>query len=257
MSIIFQRLQPCLSEIAMNDFTAATGTPVSVCCAVYCLINIPPVVNYLLSPLMEQDLVKKRANAVAFTQGMAAVARRYWQQDVIGPVDLTAPATAYRKIHRTVFTPAHTAIKQMYSILQDAVDKPNFFDDLGGNWVALSNVTKTETVQQLMNSSNVEGLPHLIFVRLDRGDRPRRFINYGTSMKVVKNTEKANYIHFHNYELVCVLVEGGDDDGAFVRDRNRQGWQHYESASMAVNPVADLNLLVSVRAQVLVYLRQV
>lgn len=217
--------------------------------ALHVLLTIPPLVNYLRSSCLEEDLNRKRVNAVGFAQGLARVADEYWNDGADGPVDAAEPLAAFRRIHRATHISAPTAVRLMFQSLQDAVPTPgNLLTELGAPWLSLGPDSSCESVQQLLNSAPPPDPPVLIFVRLDRGERVRRFVNYGTVLKQIQ--VKSNKVHTSVYELFSVLMEGDGDCRVYARKAAL--WA--DASGDKVVPLVDINRLISYRAQVLVYL---
>ena len=238
---------PDRAKTEMRQLVGSDPPPVL---ALHTLLSIIPLVNYLRSNLPEQDLIKKRANAAAFVQNLAKIADAYCSE-ASAPIDITTCVQAYRRAHRATPSTAAVAVQQMYQLIQDALKEDgNYIGLLGTLWVVHEPGCKQDTVQQLLNTQrNLPGLsdlPHIFFVLIDRGDRPRRFINYGTSVKVSKSAGK--YTQLHLYDTVAVLM----DDCVFSKDNTR--WHRVDADSIQL--VQDLNHLVSCRAQVLVFQRR-
>lgn len=217
--------------------------------AMHCLLAVPPLVNFLLSPLFAQELVRKRVNAVAFAQGVRQAAGEYYRDG--GPVDVDAPLQAFRRIHRSSHACAAVAVRQMYQALRDACDVPDStLEELGGNWVVHNPGTPCQTVQSLFNLQPRPEPRHLLFVRLDRGDRPRKFVNYGTSVKLV--TGSGREMQQHTYDLVAVLVQGPQEAPVVMA---RCGRQWNVAAEGEVGPLADVNSIINgSKAQALAFL---
>ena len=233
----------------MRAFADAEGCPSGI--VLHCLMHIPPLVNYLTDPAMELDIHKKRVNAAAFTRTLAATANQYWCEET-APLHISDVVSCYKKIHRATHVNPAVALRQMCQIIQDSLlPTDNYYIALGGLWIVHGPGCKQDTVQQLMNATAVDGLPHLIFIHLDRGDRTKRFIDYGTCLKLVKT---AKYIEIHKYELVSVLMEDPSAIEVFAKPP-QSAWLHISSVDNIVRPLPDLNQLISVKAQVLVYLR--
>lgn len=217
--------------------------------ALHVILTIPPLVNYLNSRLLEEDLSRKRVNAVAFAHGLSRVAKEYWDDGAVAPVDAGEPLAAFRRIHRAAHIPAPSAVRLMFQSLQDAVHTAgNLLAELGGTWLTLEPDSPCESVQQLLNSASMTGSPELVFVRLDRGERTRRFVNYGTVLKHVIVDPKE--VHTNVYELFSVLTEGDGDCRVYAR--KAETWA--DASSDAVVPLANINDLITYQAQVLVYL---
>lgn len=224
--------------------------------ALHCILNISPLVNYLLSSWLEEDLFKKRVNATGFTRGLASLARGYWltPSPPEGDLDVTSTLHFFRKIHRTSNTPPAVAVRQMYQVVQDGLlPTDNFMEALGGNWLVHAPHVRFDTVQKLVNASNIDGLPHLIFIQLDRGDRTNRVIGYGTALKLVKILPHT--ISTTMYELVSVLMEGEDDMRTYAKQDNK--WHYITAKDNVVTQVSDLNDLISTKTQLLTYLQRV
>lgn len=221
--------------------------------ALHCILNIAPLVNYLLSSWLEEDLFKKRVNATGFTRGVATLARGYWLTPDLH-LDVTDTLHFFRKIHRTNNTPPATAVRQMYQVMQDGLlPTENYMEALGGNWLVHAPDTRFDTVQKLVNASDISGLPHLIFIQLDRGDRTNRVIGYSTALKVVKILP--HKISTTMYELVSILMEGEDDMRTYAKQDNK--WQYITAKDNIVTPVSNLNDLISTKTQLLTYLQRV
>lgn len=232
--------------------------------ALHCILNIAPLVNYLLSSWLEDDLCKKRVNASAFTRGVASLARGYWLTSSLEPehlklppegdLDVTATLHFFRKIHRTSNTPPAVAVRQMYQVMQDGLlPTGNYMEALGGKWLVHAPDVRFDTVQKLVNASDISGLPHLIFIQLDRGNRTNRVIGYGTVLKVVKTLPQT--ISTTMYELVSVLMEGEDDMRIYAKQDNK--WHYITAKDNVVTPVSNLNDLISTKTQLLAYLQRV
>lgn len=227
--------------------------------ALHCILNIPPLVNYLVSSELEADLYRKRVNAVAFTRTLAKLADAYWSNlaDPGLDLDVSEAALIFKKIHRASHVSSTMVLKQVCSILKDSLSpSSNYMDDLGAYWLVHEPGCKHDTVQQLINNSTIDGLPHLIFIHLNRGERTKRFIDYGTSLRVVKSNK---YIDIHRYELANVLMDDDKNDcdvyGSSVYAKSDASvWEYITATDNVVKPVLDLNQIISVKAQVLVYL---
>ena len=246
------KLTGALAAGDMRPFVSA-GANVPLCQAIHCLLAIPPLVNYLTSPLLDEDVVRKRANAVAFAHGLRDLAKLYWSESSDRhALDVDQVVQAFRRHHRQIFIPAHAAVQLMYQTLVEATDTPgNLLSQFETHWLTHEPGCAAESVQQLVNIRTIQGLPTLVFVRIDRGDRPRRFVNYGTSFKLVKNNlPNTRMLKLYVYELYCVLTEG--DNESKVLSRVDNAWQ--EASEDTVAPLADLNQIISGRAQILVYL---
>lgn len=240
----------------MKPLVVSSSAHGTIAMALHCILNIPPIVNYLISPLLEGELLKKRANAVGFTRSVATLAKVYWDRPAEAGADLDVSAAAFffRKIHRTTYTPPALALRQMYQIMHESLTPTNnFMQKLGGVWIVHQPGCRHDTVQQLVNSTDIDGLPHLIFVQIDRGDRVKRFIDYGTLLKVVKSEPRHSTIQINRYELATVLMETEEDMQVFAKASTK--WQHLNIRDNTVQPLLDLNKLISVQAQVLAYLR--
>lgn len=219
--------------------------------ALHCILNIAPLVNYLLSSWLEEDLFKKRVNATGFTRGVAGLARGYWGE---GDLDVTDTLRFFRKIQRTNNTPPAVAVRQMYQVMQDSLlPADNQLTALGGLWIIHGPDTRFDTVQQLANASKIDGLPHLIFIQLDRADRVNRVIGYSTDLRVVKTLP--HKISTTMYDLVSVLMEGEDDLRMYAKQFNK--WHYITAKDNVVTRVADLNTLISTKTQLLTYLQRV
>jgi len=239
----------------MRQLVTDEATTPNICMAIHCLMNVAPLVNYLTSTLLEADLTKKRVNAVAFTRGLAVVAKLYWQKPAVATIDVNVPVSYFRKVHRNVYISGAVAVQQMYQIIQDAVGmENNFCKELGGCWVVHEPGCKHDSVQQLINGTDIlQSLPHVFFVKIDRGDRTKRFINYGTSVKVVKTLANNKYI-MHKYQLSSVLIESADE--AIVYAKNEKAWEQ-APLDGCITEVQNLNSIVSIKAQVLCFLKDV
>lgn len=224
--------------------------PSPFCGAIHMMLAIPPIVQYLSSGFFEQELVKKRVNAVAFATGLKDTAIDYWSggSEVI---DTEPVCQAIRRIFRHSNPPAHACFFHMFQVLLDAVAVPgNVLSELGTEWLTHDENSVADSVQKLLNSQSFQSLPHLMIIRLDRGNRPRRFINYGTSCRVTEHTDKG--VRLYWYDLFAVLTEGADGNCVY----SKGGGTWYEATSSSVKQLEDLNRLVTVEAQYLVYLRR-
>lgn len=240
---------------SMKALTVTSPAHGSLAAALHCLLNIPPLVNYLTSPLLDDDLIKKRVNAVGFTTSLAALGKGYWDRERDGRLDAAPAVQFFRKIHRNTYTPPALALRQMLQVIQESLAvADNFIADLGTLWLVHQPGCRHASVQQLVNNADVEGLPHLILIHLDRGERVRRDIDYGTLLKLVKVGPRHNMDDWiHKYELVTVMMEAEEEMQVFAKVDNK--WNRLDIGENLVRPVADLNQIISTKAQVLAYLR--
>lgn len=235
----------------MRTLTCDT-TRSHICLALHALLSIVPLCNYLCSDMMDGDLNRKRANATAFVQAVACLTKPYYSPGD-DPLDVTDATAAYKRAHRASSQPLAVVFRQMLMLAHDAFkEENNFLVALGMQWLVLDLSFKDDSVGKFINARGLEGVPHMFCVRIDRQERPRRFVNYGTDLMVFKTTGK--YMQPHPYDLRAVLMEGPDADALFVHDGTR--WLCARPGEPVV-PVQDLNRLVTCWAQVLVYQRRI
>lgn len=238
----------------MRALTAGNPDDAALTPALHCLLAVPPLVNYVLSRLLEPDLLTKHANAVGFALAFRALAAGYWEAELQGgppvagaPLDASEAVRAFRRVHRSARVCPSAAVGLMYGVLQDAVggEEGSFLRELGGGWVAHEPDCPLDTVQNLFNHGQPDA-QHLLFVRLDRGDRPRKWINYGTSAKLVRRVGDGTP-RVLTYDLQAVMT----DDKVLARHAG----QWWEAREGAVGELLDVNDVISGRAaQVLAFL---
>ena len=227
-----------------------SGDP-DLCLALHVLLTVPPLVNYLTSELLAADVVRKKANAVAFTLSLRELSQLYWSAGDHDAVDATEACKIFRRCHRAVAVSSTAAVRHMYQLLCEAA--PSFFSLLQGTWLVHQPDCAATSVQQLVNAEQIVDAPELVFVRLDRGDRVRKFINYGTTFQMVQpNKSNPKLLTIHTYDLFSVLMQGDETEKDRVIAKSGNVWM--EITTDTVSQLTDLNHLITTRAQVLVFL---
>lgn len=227
-----------------------SGDP-DLCLALHVLLTIPPLVNYLTSELLAGDLVKKKANAAAFAVAVRELAQLYWSAGDHDAVDATEACKIFRRCHRAVAVSSTDAVRHMYQLLCEAAAP--FFKLLEARWLVHQPDCAATSVQQLVNAEAISEAPELVFVRLDRGERVKKFINYGTIFQMVQPSKSnVKLLTIHQYDLFSVLMQGDEREQDKVIAKSGNVWM--EVTADSVSQLTDLNQLITTRAQVLVFL---
>ena len=95
--------------------------------ALQCLLYAPPLTNYVLSGLAEQDLYRKRVNACALATEYISLTKAYWGSTDPACLDTRPLWTALAKLHRPFGNSephdAHEALVLLLRHLHDALAK--------------------------------------------------------------------------------------------------------------------------------------
>lgn len=95
--------------------------------ALQCLLYSPPLTNYVLSGMAEQDLHKKRVNACSLANEYISLAKAYWTRADPAVVDTRGVWAALAKLHRPFSNSnpqdAHEALTLLLRHLHDALAK--------------------------------------------------------------------------------------------------------------------------------------
>ena len=95
--------------------------------ALQCLLYSPPLTNYVMSGLAEQDLHRKRINACALASEYISLTKAYWTQQDPAVLDTRGVRGALAKLHRPFANSnphdAHEALTLLLRHLHDALAK--------------------------------------------------------------------------------------------------------------------------------------
>ncbi len=96
--------------------------------ALQCVLYVPQLTNYFLSPCANDDLLKKRLNACAVANEYAALVRALWGTPPTEPLSSEALRVALAKVHKTFGNAtmqhdAHEALVALLHTLHDALAK--------------------------------------------------------------------------------------------------------------------------------------
>lgn len=88
--------------------------------ALQCLLYVPQLTNYCLSPCPSEDAQPKRVNACSLASEYVALVKAYWTQPADGPLDPEPVRAALAKVSRTLANrrQQHDAHEAMMAVLQ-------------------------------------------------------------------------------------------------------------------------------------------